>query len=56
MIRTLPNDWEKRYNLRPVLIESFVQKDRFAGTCYKGHWARIILEYEKRHILIFFVI
>ena len=42
MIRTLPNDWEKRYNIRPVLMESFVQKDRFAGTCYKaGNWIKV---------------
>jgi len=42
MIRTLPNDWEKRYNIRPVLMESFVQKDRFAGTCYKaGNWLKV---------------
>jgi hypothetical protein len=42
IIRTLPNDWEKRYNIRPVLMESFVQKDRFAGTCYKaGNWIRV---------------
>ena len=32
----LPDDWDKRYNYRPVLLETFVQKDRFAGTCYKA--------------------
>jgi hypothetical protein len=32
----LPYDWEKRYNYKPVLLETFVQKDRFAGTCYKA--------------------
>ena len=36
MIRHLPDDWEERYNIRPVLLESFVQKDRFKGTCYKA--------------------
>ena len=42
MTRTLPDDWEKRYNIRPVLMESFVQKDRFAGTCYKaGNWIKV---------------
>jgi len=42
MIRTLPNDWEKKYNIRPVLMESFVQKDRFVGTCYKaGNWIKV---------------
>jgi hypothetical protein len=37
--RRLPHDWEERYNYRPVLLETFVQKDRFTGTCYKaGNW------------------
>jgi len=41
-IRLLPDDWEKRYNIRPVLMESFVQKDRFAGTCYKAaNWTNV---------------
>jgi hypothetical protein len=40
-IRLLPKDWEKRYNIRPVLMESFVQKNRFAGTCYKAaNWIK----------------
>jgi hypothetical protein len=40
--RFLPDDWEKRYNIRPVLMESFVQKDRFAGTCYKAaNWTNV---------------
>jgi Druantia protein DruA len=42
MARHLPDDWENRYNIRPVLLESFVQKDRFAGTCYKAaNWQNI---------------
>ena len=42
MIRHLPDDWEERYNIRPVLLESFVQKDRFKGTCYKAaNWQNI---------------
>jgi len=40
-IRVLPKDWGKRYNIRPVLMESFVQKNRFAGTCYKAaNWIK----------------
>jgi len=40
--RQLPNDWEEKYNIRPVLLESFVQKDRFAGTCYKAaNWIKL---------------
>jgi hypothetical protein len=34
--RNLPDDWEGRYNIRPVLLESFVEKRRFTGTCYKA--------------------
>jgi len=34
--RQLPNQWQKRYGYRPVLLESFVEKDRFEGTCYKA--------------------
>ena len=42
MIRFLPDAWEARYNIRPVLMESFVQKDRFAGTCYKAaNWVKV---------------
>ncbi len=38
----LPDDWYYKYNIRPVLLESFVQKDRFAGTCYKAaNWQNI---------------
>jgi len=34
--RYIPDDWEKKYNIRPVLLESFVEKKRFTGTCYKA--------------------
>ena len=34
--RRLPADWEHRYAYRPVLLETFVRKDRFKGTCYKA--------------------
>ena len=34
--RQLPGQWQKRYGYRPVLLESFVEKDRFEGTCYKA--------------------
>lgn len=29
-------DWEERYAYQPVLLETFVEKDRFKGTCYKA--------------------
>ena len=34
--RRLAEDWFCRYGYRPVLIETFVQKSRFSGTCYKA--------------------
>jgi len=34
--RQLPTDWQQRYGYRPVLLETFVQTDRFRGTCYKA--------------------
>lgn len=34
--KQLPFDWQKRYNYQPVLLETFVQKDRFKGTCYRA--------------------
>ena len=48
MARRLPDDWEDRYNIRPVLLESFVQKDRFTGTCYKAANWEIIGETKGR--------
>ncbi len=32
----LPEDWEERYHVRPVLVETFVDPTLFAGTCYKA--------------------
>ncbi len=32
----IADDWEARYKYRPVLIETFVEKKRFNGTCYKA--------------------
>jgi hypothetical protein len=35
-IRKLPDLWEARYHYRPVLLETFVEKDRFTGACYRA--------------------
>jgi hypothetical protein len=32
----LPGDWAQRYGVRPVLVETFVDPTRFAGTCYQA--------------------
>jgi Domain of unknown function (DUF4338)/Transposase DNA-binding/Transposase Tn5 dimerisation domain len=38
----LPQDWEQRYQIRPVLVETFVDPNRFSGTCYKAsNWTDV---------------
>jgi hypothetical protein len=38
----LPEDWEQRYQIRPILVETFVDPDRFAGTCYQAaNWTYV---------------
>jgi len=33
-------DWGERYRYEPVLLETFVEKERFTGACYKAaNWA-----------------
>ena len=40
--RRLPDDWQARYGYRPVLLETFVQSDRFAGTSYRAaNWRHV---------------
>ncbi|MCW9078585.1 MAG: DUF4338 domain-containing protein, partial [Gammaproteobacteria bacterium] len=34
--RVLPAHWEERYGYRPVLLETFVERARFTGTCYRA--------------------
>jgi hypothetical protein len=41
-ISRLVDDWQQRYHVRPVLVETFVDPSRFAGTCYKAaNWSYI---------------
>lgn len=41
-LRRLPKDWYSRYGHDLVLVETFVDRSRFAGTCYKAaNWMRI---------------
>ena len=35
-VKVLPADFERDYGVRPLLLESFVERDRFAGTCYRA--------------------
>lgn len=34
--KVLPDHWQAQYGYRPVLLETFVEKPRFKGTCYKA--------------------
>ena len=34
--KLLPQHYQTRYGYQPVLLETFVQKDRFRGTCYRA--------------------
>lgn len=40
--KLLPQLWQKRYGYSPVLLETFVQKNRFHGTCYRAaNWIHV---------------
>jgi len=40
--KRLPRDWEKRYGYEPALLETFVDQDRFRGTCYRAaNWVHV---------------
>ena len=35
-VKTIPDDWQRCYGYRPVLMETLVDQARFKGTCYKA--------------------
>jgi hypothetical protein len=38
----LPDDWLDTYRVKPVLLESFVDPERFSGTCYRAaNWIHV---------------
>jgi len=40
--KQVPEDWQKHYAIKPVLLETFVETGRFAGTCYKAaNWIHV---------------
>ncbi len=40
--RRLPGDWQRRYNYAPVLLKTFVERDRFTGPCYRcANWIHV---------------
>lgn len=34
--RIVPGDWQRFYNFRPVMLETFVEQQRFSGASYKA--------------------
>lgn len=41
-VKQVPKDWQEQYAIKPVLMETFVETDRFEGTCYKAaNWIRV---------------
>jgi len=41
-LRRLPRDWQQRYHVRPVTVETFVDPSRFEGTCYlAANWTYV---------------
>lgn len=42
VLARLPHDWEARYHYRPVLVETFVDRERFRGGSYRAaNWQAI---------------
>jgi hypothetical protein len=40
--RVVGDDWQRCYGYRPVLLETLVDRNRFAGTCYKAaNWIHL---------------
>ena len=40
--RVVVDDWEEAYGVRPVLLETFVERERYEGTCYlAANWAEV---------------
>lgn len=40
--KRIADDWQEQHNYRPVLLETFVEKERFEGTCYiAANWKNV---------------
>jgi len=40
--KQIRDDWQVKYNYSPVLLETFVEIDRFRGTCYRAaNWVQV---------------
>ena len=39
VLRRLRSDWQRKYVIAPCLAETFVERERFAGVCYRvANW------------------
>ena len=40
--KRLADDWQERYSYRPVLLETFIERGRFTGSCYRAaNWNHV---------------
>lgn len=40
--RVMVEDWEEAYRVKPVLLETFVETERYEGTCYRAaNWVEV---------------
>lgn len=40
--RVVVEDWQEAYGVRPVLLETFVTRERYEGTCYRAaNWVEV---------------
>ena len=41
-MKQMPQDFEAQYGYQPMLVETFVDTERFSGTCYRAaNWTRV---------------
>jgi hypothetical protein len=41
-LRRMPGDWQQRYALRPLLVETLVDRSRYHGGCYRAaNWIEL---------------
>ncbi|MDA1142973.1 MAG: DUF4338 domain-containing protein, partial [Planctomycetota bacterium] len=42
IVKLLPDHWEQAYGYQPLLLETFVDANRYKGTCYRAaNWTKI---------------
>ena len=50
-VKQIPEDWQKYYEIKPVLMETFVETGRFAGTCYKAaNWRLCAIAHKSHYV------